>query len=165
MRAAVPSGLRSEELATSDEGRRDLKSAPEASGASRACPRILVVEDDPEAALFAVHVLANRGQFAVVHTADPAEALRLAADEHWDLLLTDLDLPGMTGLELLAALRQVAPGLPVAMTSAHAMDATLPSLLGHADEYLEKPLRVDKLIATVTALIGQGRRPVTDAGL
>jgi CheY-like chemotaxis protein len=128
------------------------------------CPRILIVEDDPEAALFAVHVLANRGQFAVVHTADPAEALRLAADEHWDLLLTDLDLPGMTGLELLAALRQVAPGLPVAVTSAHAMDATLPSLLGHADEYLEKPLRVEKLIATATALIGRGRTPVTEAG-
>jgi CheY-like chemotaxis protein len=127
--------------------------------------RILVVEDDPEAALFAVHVLVNRGRFEVIHTADPAEALRLAADEHWDLLLTDLDMPGMTGLELLAALRQVAPALPVAVTSAHVLDGTLTSLLGHADEYLEKPLRVDKLIATATALIGQGRRPAEDAGL
>jgi CheY-like chemotaxis protein len=128
-------------------------------------PRILVVEDDPEAALFAVHVLANRGQFEVVHTADPAEALRLAAEEHWDLLLTDLEMPGMSGLELLVALRQVAPSLPVAVTSAHALDGTLTSLLGHADEYLPKPLRVDTLIATATALIGQGRRPARDAGL
>ena len=71
----------------------------------------------------------------------------------------------MTGRELLAALRQVAPGLPVAVTSAPAMETTLPSLLGHADEYLEKPLRVEKLIATATALIGHGRRPVTDVGL
>jgi DNA-binding response OmpR family regulator len=39
-------------------------------------------------------------------------------------------------------------------------------VLGHADEYLEKPLRVDKLIATVTALIGPGRRPASgSAGL
>ena len=37
---------------------------------------------------------------------------RLAADGHWDLLLTDLDMLGMTGLELLAALRQLAPALP-----------------------------------------------------
>ena len=72
--------------------------------------RILVVEDDPEAALFVVYVLGNRGGFEVTHTADPAEALRLAADGHWDLLLTDLDMPGMSGLELLGALRQVAPG-------------------------------------------------------
>ena len=57
------------------------------------------------------------------------------------LLLTGLDLPGMTGIELLAALREVAPALPVAVTSAHALDGTLTSLLGHADEYLEKPVR------------------------
>ncbi len=156
----MPSGLRSDEGATREDG---ISERPGGEWGQQS-PRILIVEDDPEAALFAVHVLANRGQFAVVHTADPAEALRLAADEHWDLLLTDLDLPGMTGLELLAALRQVAPGLPVAVTSAHAMDATLPSLLGHADEYLEKPLRVEKLIATATALIGRGRTPVTEAG-
>lgn len=128
-------------------------------------PRILVVEDDPEAALFTVHVLTTRGKFEVIHTADPAEALRLVADEHWDLVLTDLEMPGMNGIELLAALREVAPTLPVAVTSAHALDGTLTSLLGHADEYLEKPVRVDKLIATATALIGQGRRPATDAGL
>ena len=124
-----------------------------------------MVEDDPEAALFTVHVLTRRGRFEVIHTADPAEALRLASAEHWDLL-TDLDLPGMTGIGLLAALREVAPALPVAVTSAHALDGTLASLLGHADEYLEKPVRVDALIATATALIGQGRGPASgSAGL
>jgi len=54
----------------------------------------------------------------VIHTADPVAALRLATDEHWDLLVTDLDMPGMSGLELLGALRQVAPALPVAVVSA-----------------------------------------------
>ena len=119
--------------------------------------RILIVEDDPEAALFAVHVLANRGRFEVTHTADPAVALWLAATEHWDLLLTDLDLPAMTGLELLDALRTVAPGLPVAVMSAHA-PVTTDAI--QADEYLEKPLRVDHLIATATAMIARGRRPL-----
>ena len=123
--------------------------------------RILVVEDDPEAALFVVHVLANRCRFEVIHTADPVVALRLATDEHWDLLVTDLDMPGMTGLELLGALRRVAPGLPVAVVSAHALDGAPAGLLGDADRYLEKPLRVDQLIATATALIGRGR-PLSD---
>jgi CheY-like chemotaxis protein len=146
--------------------RRAMKQTAAAIPTVGAIPRILVVEDDPEAALFTVHVLTTRGKFEVVHTADPAEALRLVTDEHWDLLLTDLEMPGMTGLELLAALRQVAPALPVAVTSAHVLDGTLASLLGQADEYLEKPLRVDKLIATATALIGQGRRPASgSAGL
>jgi len=118
----------------------------------------LVVEDDPEAALFAVHVLANRGHFDVTHTADPAVALRLVATEHWDLVLTDVQLPGMSGLELLDALRQIAPALPVAVVTAHAPAGMSQAIrLNGADEYLEKPLRIASLLATATALTGRGR--------
>jgi DNA-binding NtrC family response regulator len=64
----------------------------------------------------------------------------------------------MTGLELLAALRQVAPELPVAVTTAHAStDNAAAALRNHADEFLEKPVRIDKLIATATALVSKGR--------
>src|SRR5580658_11048507 len=80
--------------------------------------RILVVEDDPEAALYMVHVLGKRGRFDVTHTADPAAALRMAAAEQWDLVVTDVDMPGMTGLELVDALRLVDPWLPVAVVAA-----------------------------------------------
>ena len=120
--------------------------------------RILVVEDDPEAALFAVHVLANRGHFDVTHTADPVVALQLVAAEHWDLVLTDVQLPGMSGLELLDALRQIMPALPVAVMTAHA-PAGMPQAirLHQADEYLEKPLRIASLLATATGVIGRGR--------
>jgi two-component system response regulator HydG len=128
------------------------------SSAGPAGGRILVVEDDPEAALFAVHVLVNRGHFDVTHTADPAVALRLATAEHWDLVLTDLELPGMSGLELLDALREVAPALPVAVVTAHALAAMTQAVrLSGADEYLEKPLGIDQLLATATALISRGR--------
>jgi CheY-like chemotaxis protein len=119
--------------------------------------RILVVEDDPDAALFAVHVLSHRGQFDVTHTADPVVALRLAADEHWDLVLTDVEMPGMTGLELRDALRQVAPALPVVVVTAHAP-------AGLTAGYLEKPLGIEQLLATATTLISQGRALRTDAG-
>lgn len=128
------------------------------SSATPARGRILVVEDDPDAALFAVHVLTNRGHFEVTHTADPAVALRLAATEHWDLVLTDLQLPGMSGLELLDALRQVAPALPVAVATAYAPAGMRQAArLRGADEYLEKPLKVATLLATATALISRGR--------
>jgi DNA-binding response OmpR family regulator len=118
--------------------------------------RILLVEDDPDAALFAVHVLANRGRFEVTHTADPAVALRLAASERWDLVLTDLELPGTSGLELIDALRRVAPAVPVAVVTAHADGAAL-ALVSRADECLAKPVRIDQLIATASALIGRSR--------
>jgi CheY-like chemotaxis protein len=127
--------------------------------------RILLVEDDPEAALFAVHVLTKRAQFDVTHTADPAVALELAAAGQWDLVLTDLELPGMTGLELLHALRQAAPALPVAVVTANVPTGTThEALLSEADSYLSKPLRIDQLISTATDLIRNGRKTRSTSG-
>jgi DNA-binding response OmpR family regulator len=67
----------------------------------------------------------------------------------------------MPGLELLGAPRQVAPALPVAVVSAHVLAGVPAGLPGHADHYLEKPLRVDQLVETATALIDRGR-PLSD---
>jgi CheY-like chemotaxis protein len=53
--------------------------------------RILLVEDDFEAASFVIQVLTVRNGFEVVHTADPGAALRLATSEAWDLVQTDVD--------------------------------------------------------------------------
>jgi DNA-binding response OmpR family regulator len=116
--------------------------------------RILLIEDDPVAAHFAMHVLGKRGGFDVRHTPDPAVALRLAGSETWDLVLTDLELPGMTSRELLAALRKLDPALPVAVITAHeSSDAALQALRNEADEFLQKPVRPDQLLATVTSLV------------
>lgn len=60
----------------------------------------------------------------------------------------------MTGLELLDALRQIAPTLPVAILTGHAHLRTA-ALLHHADEFLIKPVRVAQLLATATALTGR----------
>jgi CheY-like chemotaxis protein len=81
-----------------------------------------MVEDDPEAVEFFRYVLVTRGRFQVTHTADPVTALAMAAAQCWDLLLTDLDLPGMSGLELLAALRPMTPRLPVILVTARPLD-------------------------------------------
>jgi DNA-binding response OmpR family regulator len=111
--------------------------------------RILVVEDDQDTALFLRHVLESRGQFEVTHTPDPAAALALVVDEPWDLVVTDLELPGMNGLELVAALRRLVPSLPVLIVTPHAT-----GVRGIDYPVLTKPLRVEELLSTVTALIG-----------
>jgi LmbE family N-acetylglucosaminyl deacetylase/CheY-like chemotaxis protein len=120
--------------------------------------RILLVEDDFEAASFAIQVLAVRNGFEVVHTADPAAALRLASSEPWDLVLTDVEMPGMTGIELLESLRQADPYLPVAVVTAHAtVDIAIGALRNRADDFQEKPLRPARLVAMATDLIAKGR--------
>ena len=118
--------------------------------------RILVVEDDSEAAYYAVHVLTRMGHFDVAHTFDPVVALRRATAESWDLVLTDVDLPGMTGLELLGALREAAPALPVAVITAHITSSPdVDALRESADAFLEKPVPPARLVAVATALIAR----------
>jgi CheY-like chemotaxis protein len=128
--------------------------------------RILLVEDDPEAALFATLVLRDRGRFEVTHTADPAVALVLAATGHWDLVLTDMDLPVMSGTELLAALRQLTPSVPVLLATASpagvfaaapgpAARAARPvTAAGRPDGLLVKPFRAEQLLSAAIRLAG-----------
>ena len=114
--------------------------------------RVLVVEDDQDTALFLRHVLEGQGQFEVTHTPDPAMALALVVDEPWDLVVTDVELPGMSGLELIVALRRLVPALPVLIITSREAGAH-----GTDSPVLIKPLRVEELLSTVTALIGDGR--------
>jgi len=129
--------------------------------------RVLIVEDDPEAALFATVVLGERGGFDVTHTADPAVACVLAASGPWDLVLTDLDLPVMSGLELLAALRERVPRVPVLLLTASPADV-FPGPAGAAgrpgdpasgrpDGLLVKPVRAERLLSAVMKLAADGR--------
>jgi DNA-binding response OmpR family regulator len=118
--------------------------------------RILLVEDDADAAYYAVHVLTRIGGFEVSYTPDPAVALQRARSLPWDLVLTDVDLPGMTGAQLMDALRQAVPTLPVAvMTARAAADASLDGLRKQADALLHKPVPPDRLVAVVSALISE----------
>lgn len=124
--------------------------------------RILLVEDDPDAALLVTHILTRRGGFEVTHTPDPAVALALAAGQPWDLVLTDLDLPAMSGLELLAALRKTVPRIPVVLVTADPWDARPASAAAgcRPDAILTKPVPADDLIGALSAVISTG--PVWD---
>jgi DNA-binding response OmpR family regulator len=128
----------------------------EPSGHAPARGRILVIEDDPDAAIFAVHVLTTRGQFDVTHTADPAVALRLAMTQPWDLVLTDADLPGISCINLLHALRRIAPEVPILVQTAHPFSAPAVAALRQlADEFLEKPVPIARLLATAAELVSR----------
>jgi CheY-like chemotaxis protein len=79
--------------------------------------RILVVDDEAAIVEVLAEYLGSRG-YAVRSTADGREALAAVARERPDLVLLDLRMPGMSGLEVLARLREVAPGVPVIMLTA-----------------------------------------------
>src|SRR5260370_30667468 len=88
--------------------------------------RILVVDDDLVTGRLLTRLLGERGGFDVTHTQDPAVALRRASSEPWDLVLTDVEMPGMNGIELLQALRRAPPDPPRRVMPPHASPALAP---------------------------------------
>src|SRR5579859_448623 len=128
------------------------------SGGAAAMGRIMVVDDDAVTARFMAQVLGKRGGFEVRHAPDARLALAMAGSESFDLVITDVEMPGMSGLELLRALREISPDLPVAVITGHAsLDYAVQAIRGDADEFLEKPVHPDELIAVAAALVNKGR--------
>ncbi|GEL94100.1 response regulator [Cellulomonas composti] len=120
--------------------------------------RVLVVEDDPDTAAFVRTVLERRGGMAVTVAHEPMSALAEIDRTTFDVVLTDVQLPGMSGLDLLGELRTRALGVPVAVMTAFAsVDYAVEALRRDADDFLVKPVSAATLLEKVTALAAQGR--------
>jgi CheY-like chemotaxis protein len=134
----------------------EAASQGQSPGGSASRGRLLLIEDDPESAFFCTYVLSKRGGFDVTHVADPTVALTLAVTRPWDLVIADLDLPIMSGLEFVAALGRMAPRLPVVLVTAYPHDVPALAATGHGrqpDAVLAKPVPADLLLSTATALV------------
>lgn len=110
--------------------------------------RVLVVDDDEDTARFHAMVL-RRGGLAVTVVHDPVEALRRIGAEPYDLLVSDIEMPAMTGLELAARLRETAPRLPAVLVTAHAtVEAAVGAVRTGAADFVLKPVLPADLLAT-----------------
>ena len=111
--------------------------------------RILVVDDEPSARHGLEKLLLQEG-FAVRSEADGAAALRCAADFAPDVVVTDLRMPQMDGMELLRHLREQDRDLPVIVATAFGEVATaVAAMRAGADDYLTKPLDIDALVLAI----------------
>ncbi len=120
--------------------------------------RILVAEDDAALAEFLSQRL-RQEQFAVRVVGDGAEAQRLAADQAYDLLILDLNLPGAGGLDVLRSIRSKKPELPVlVVTEASQVEERVRSLDAGADDFLAKPFAFAELAARIRAVLRRGKR-------
>ncbi|GIV96173.1 MAG: DNA-binding response regulator [Herpetosiphonaceae bacterium] len=115
--------------------------------------RILIVDDEPSV----VDVVSSRFEregFIVVRAGNGEEALRLAAESDYDILLLDVWLPGIDGFEMLRRLRAAGDDTPVIMLTARGdeVDRVVGLELG-ADDYVVKPFSPRELVARVRALL------------
>jgi DNA-binding NtrC family response regulator len=111
--------------------------------------RILVVDDEPTARSALSEILAGEG-YAVETAGDGFKALARYDEHGADVVLTDLKMPGMDGVELMCKLREKDPELPVVvMTAFGAIETAVAAMRKGAANYLTKPLNADELILVV----------------
>ena len=118
--------------------------------------KILVVEDDRTVGQYVQRGLEEHRLHADL-VDDGLEGLRLASGGQYDLLVLDVRLPGMSGLELVRTLRDRGITAPILMLTAQdSVEFKVQALRAGADDYVTKPFAFEELLARVEAL---GRRP------
>jgi DNA-binding response OmpR family regulator len=111
--------------------------------------RILIAEDEPRIAEFLERGLRSSG-YSTVTVDDGALAASVARDDDFDLLILDLGLPSMDGIEALGQIRKRGERMPVIILTARSeLDTTVAGLETGADDYVTKPFRFEELLARI----------------
>jgi DNA-binding response OmpR family regulator len=118
--------------------------------------RVLVIEDETKVGSFIKRALEEES-YAVDLCEDGAQGLDMALSGSYDLIMIDLMLPSLPGLEVLTRLRKDKIQTPVLILTAQSkVDQRVKGLDAGADDYLTKPFAIDELLARVRALLRRG---------
>jgi len=120
--------------------------------------RILVIDDEEIVRISCSRALTPEG-FDLKLARNGADGLRMLAEEEFDLVLTDLKMPDMDGIEIL---RRVKEGWPqtevVIITGYQTVDTAVRSIKLGAFDYVEKPFTPDKILSVVEAAVSNKKR-------
>jgi two-component system cell cycle response regulator DivK len=119
--------------------------------------RVLIVEDNPDNMLLTIMLLESAGH-TVLSAIDAEAGLTLAREEHPDLILMDVQLPGMDGLEATALLKrdEATRAIPVLALTALAMHGDEERIrAAGCDGYIAKPMGIQQFIATIASQLAR----------
>ena len=121
---------------------------------------VLVVEDNEDVGRFSTELLQDLG-YAIRWVATAKDALAALAEDEFafDLIFSDVIMPGMSGIELAVLVRERYPGLPVVLTSGYS--SVLADNAHRGFELIQKPYSVEALSRTLRKVLSERRRPVT----
>ncbi len=112
-------------------------------------PRVLVIDDDPGVVDYLLDML-RQANYSVAGYTDTTEALNAIAAEPFDLVISDVEMPGMRGLDLIAAIHRLRPEqLVLLITAFGSIELAMQSVRAGACEFLTKPFRIEELYAAI----------------
>jgi DNA-binding NtrC family response regulator len=112
--------------------------------------KILIVDDEIDLLELLEMILAERTPYQIVTTNNPLEVSSLLKEQTFDLLITDLRMPGMGGIELIQETQKTHPDMPVIVITAYgSSQSSEESIAAGAYDYITKPFRKDQIIHTI----------------
>lgn len=120
--------------------------------------KIVAIDDDPQSLALVVAALEQEGLEIITET-DPVRGLEIVRREHPPIVLVDLVMPGLSGLEVLDAIVESDPGIDVIlMTSHYSAETAVQAIQRGASDYFDKPISIDRLQSRVDLLIADARQ-------
>lgn len=119
--------------------------------------KIVIVDDEPQIVKLASRIL-KQHNFEVFEFTSPVEALDFLKDNHIDLLITDLRMPEMKGIDLINEFSKVQPDVPVIVISGYAdLDSVIQAMRAGATSFIIKPFNSQELIENVESVLELNR--------
>jgi len=113
-------------------------------------PAVLIVDDESTIIDSLEGILSDDG-FEVMHAYNGYEALKKIETESPDIVLLDIWMPGMDGIDTLKEIKKMSPNLPVVMITGHgSIESAVDATKSGAFDFLEKPLSIDKVMVTIS---------------
>ncbi|MBI5605326.1 MAG: response regulator [Deltaproteobacteria bacterium] len=112
--------------------------------------KILIVDDELDILELLEMIIAERTSHQVVTTNNPLEVPPLLKHDPFDLLITDLRMPGLSGMDLIREAKTIDPDMPVIVITAYGSSQSAEEAIAEgAYDYITKPFRKDQIIITI----------------
>ncbi len=120
--------------------------------------KILVVDDELDMLMLLRMIIEDNTDFEVETTNNPSEGLKLLTDNEYNLVISDLKMPGMDGMELFDELRKIKPDIPVIIITAYGSLGTADEAMNKGvSDFITKPFRKDGILFTINRVLELSR--------
>jgi DNA-binding NtrC family response regulator len=112
--------------------------------------KILIVDDEPDMLKLLSMILRERTAYAVTTTNNPLEALDMAKTGGFDLVISDLKMPGLDGIELIDAIKKVDEDIPIIIMTAYGtVESATEAIQKGGFDFITKPFRKEQILFTI----------------
>ncbi|MCX8031137.1 MAG: response regulator [Thermodesulfovibrionales bacterium] len=116
--------------------------------------KILIIDDEPDMLVLLSMIIKSRTSYEVITTSNPYEALEWIKKGGYDLVITDLKMPGVDGMEILKTIRKYDEDVPVIIITAYGtVESAIEAMSMDAFDFITKPFRKEQILFTIDKAI------------